>query len=155
MARAKWSIPIGPWVQRAKGDLRKAARMIALELFSKIIVRSPVDTGRFRGNWMIGIAIIPIATRAEGFGPSRSDGGEGGGLRGANASAAYGVAIQQIANLGGYSLGQTISFRNTLPYAVKLEKGWSGQAPQGVVKVTVMEFGGVVRSVARRVRNGG
>lgn len=37
-------------------------------------------------------------------------------------------------------LGGTVYINNTLPYIRRLEHGWSGQAPSGMVKVTVAEI---------------
>ena len=44
--------------------------------------------------------------------------------------------------------GQTIFLVNHLPYGPALEYGWSKQAPAGMVRITVEEFGGVVNSSA-------
>ena len=133
---ARWSIPIDRYVAAAKGDLNKAARAVALDLFSRVIVRSPVDTGRFRGNWQIDVSIVP-----EGWAEQFDRGGQA-------------TIDKGRAGLAAYKLGQTISIRNNLPYAVALENGHSGQAPTGVVKVTVVEFAGIARAAAARIRAG-
>lgn len=132
---ARWSIDIKKWVDRTKGDVNAAVRAMSLEVFAKIIVRSPVDTGRFRGNWMIGVQAVPTGYNLTQFDP-------GGG-----------ATIAEIEKgLHQYAIGDRISFRNNLPYSVRLEYGHSGQAPQGMVRVTLVEFGAISRRAARKAR---
>jgi hypothetical protein len=49
---AKWegTDPL-KWVAKVKDAPREAINIFAFELFKRIITTSPVDTGRFRGNW--------------------------------------------------------------------------------------------------------
>jgi hypothetical protein len=148
---AKWSLPIDKYVKALKGDVEKAGRAVALDIFSRIIVKTPVDTGRARGNWMIDINRAPEGMLTVGFGPGVAEGGD----RGANASAAQANAMLQAERLVRFRVGATISIRNTLPYIVKLEHGHSGQAPAGMVKVTLQEVGAIVADVTSRVRRGG
>lgn len=145
---ARWSLPIQRYARGLKGDMEKAARAVALDVFSRIIVKTPVDTGRARGNWMIDINRAPDAMRMEGFGAKRAEGGDPG----ANAAAAQAAALEQIGRLGAYRLGATISFRNTLPYIVKLENGSSDQAPNGMVKTTLAEIGAITSRAAAKTR---
>lgn len=147
---AKWSLPLDRYARTFRGDLEKAARAVALDLFSRIIVKTPVDTGRARGNWMIDIGRAPEGMLAQGFGPGRAEGGEPG----SNAAAAQANAMAQASRLGGFRLGVTISIRNTLPYIIRLENGWSDQAPAGMVKVTLTEVGAVTARAAARIRGG-
>ena len=44
------------------------------------------------------------------------------------------------AGVRGWVPGQTMYLTNSLPYAQRLESGWSGQAPAGMVKVTIANF---------------
>jgi hypothetical protein len=47
----------------------------------------------------------------------------------------------------GVKAGDTITLVNNLPYAQRLENGWSGQAPNGMVSLTAQEFQQVVRQI--------
>lgn len=134
---ARWSLPIDKYVRATRGNLEQAARAVAFDMFSRIIVRSPVDTGRFRGNWQIDVHIVPA-----GWAEQYDKGGQGSIDRGR-------------INLTKFRLGNTISMRNNVPYSIALEHGHSGQAPQGMVKVTMVEFGAITAAAARRIRNGG
>lgn len=121
MTRRGWSIPPVRFAGLIKDEIAAAARALALDLFSAMMVRSPVDTGRFRGNWQIDIA-VPSASALERFD-----------------KAGQATIMAETQKLLAYRLGQTITMRNNVPYSVKLEYGWSAQAPTGVVRVTIAE----------------
>lgn len=133
---ARWSVPISKYVTAAKGDVEKAVRAVSLEVYTKLLIRSPVDTGRFRGNWMIGMAVIPEAADEQRFNKPGAP------------------LPEEMAKLSIYRIGATIHMRNNLPYAVALENGHSQQAPSGVVRVTAAEFGAIVSRKARETRAG-
>lgn len=40
---------------------------------------------------------------------------------------------------------------NSQPYAERVEFGWSTQAPEGMVRITVKEWGGIVDSLAQGI----
>jgi len=55
----KFAADITDWVKKEKGNLDKVVRKIVLDLGTRIIMRSPVRTGRFRANWQYGLTIRP------------------------------------------------------------------------------------------------
>lgn len=108
-----------------KSDMEKANRKIqnkmsrvfrgtALDLFGKVILRTPVDTGRLRGNWYATINIPSQKVDAEGEG--------------------YQTIVAKA------KLGDALFITNNLPYAIPIEQGSSDQAPAGMVEVTANEF---------------
>lgn len=109
-------------------------RRASLEIAQRVIERSPVDTGRFRGNWVCAMHAPAGITRPT----TDKDGGETLGA----VSAA----------LSGWQAGQTIYITNHLPYAYRLEHGWSQQAPHGMVRLTVAEFVQHVKSVVETLK---
>ena len=108
----------------------QTVRVFALQIGTELIRRSPVDTGRFRGNWQIGFYNIEYST------DSAND--QSGGI----------AMDRLLARLASWKAGQTINITNSLPYAQRLEYGWSQQAPQGMVRLTVMNFKNYVRGAA-------
>ncbi|MDU9398031.1 hypothetical protein [Pseudomonas sp. zfem003] len=84
--------------------------------------------GRFRGNWQVSFEV-----------PARGE----TGVIDANGSTtkSAGAAVIQQFNLGVGS----IYLMNNVPYAQRLENGWSQQAPNGMVRITVVEFQAMVR----------
>jgi hypothetical protein len=111
---AGWSIPPSAFVAQIESDLTKQTRIIAMALLGEIVARSPVDTGRFRGNTTVSIG-SPVYSNGANVDPSGS-----GTLSAGNAV---------LAGLKPYTI---IYIQNNLPYAEKLENGHSKQAPNGV-----------------------
>ena len=126
-----------------KDALRKmnlAVRKISLEIFSRVILKSPVDTGRFRGNWQVAIGSVPSGTLE---------------LDDKTGTATVSKADLKLV---GAKAGDTIYLANNLPYAVRLEEGgyndgpktvggFSRQAPAGMVALTVQEFAAIVDEI--------
>lgn len=109
-------------------------RGTALGLFSKVILRTPVDTGRLRANWQINLNSPASGT----VGGSDKSGGK---------------AISKANNgTGKAKITDSIYLINNLPYAKVIENGSSTQAPQGMVKVTVTEFQREVEKNVRKAR---
>lgn len=111
---------------------------ISLDVFAGVIKRSPVDTGRFRGNWM-----ISIGAPSEGWSedkatrkPRRASDPprKPGGIKGSERAEASQVGF----SLMKMELGQEVWIVNNVPYGWALEEGHSPQAPKGVMLVTVL-----------------
>lgn len=106
---------------------------VALKLTARVILRTPVDTGRLRGNWQVGLNVRPtdtVVTKDKGGGST------------------VGKARSKIKDA---RKGDTIAIINNLPYAIPIENGSSKQAPQGMVRVVVREFSGIVSRTVRGI----
>lgn len=103
-------------------------RKVAAEIFTRVILRTPVDTGHARANWQAQIG-APARAEVAGVDPNGQ----------ATAAAAVGVAADWDPNRDG-----SVFLSNNLPYIGPLEEGWSQQAPAGMVRLTVLEFADVV-----------
>lgn len=117
--------------ERRKGDLEAASRQAMILAAQSIVLRSPVDTGRFRANWQFGVGALNSATTTSED-PS-----------GAATISALQGAINN-AKIGGVWYAT-----NSLPYANRLEYGWSDQAPGGMVRLTAQELPDMIRSYLR------
>jgi hypothetical protein len=124
-----WSVPIDELVARSKERIDQIVRVATMQLFYQVVMRSPVDTGRFRANWNFSIN-RPDTSTTESTDKSR------------------GVAEAQKAL--NYGAGQVVYLTNALPYAYRLEHGWSKQAPAGMVKVSATEFTRWVQQAAKQ-----
>lgn len=118
--------------------------LVVLKIAHKLDERSPVGDatywkskppkgyvgGRFRGNWQLGVGTIPA--------------GETGRIdpRGA---ATLGAIVAEIPTKAA---GKIYYLANNVPYAQRIEDGWSRQAPQGLVGRTVLEFPSIVDQAA-------
>ena len=117
------------WERKTERKMDLAVRKIALKIFAQIVLKSPVDSGRFRGNWQLAIGSVPEGTL-------ELDDKTG------TATIAKGAATVM-----GINAGDTIYFANNLPYARRLEEGYSQQAPNGMVALTIQEFQSVVSRI--------
>jgi hypothetical protein len=133
----KFSVDIRAWVKKARGNTDLVVRKISLDMFRKIVLRSPVDTGRFRGNWQIEIGRMPDGVLA---------------LDDKRGVATIGKATAKARDIRA---GQTVYIVNNLPYGPRLEHGWSRQAPSGMVKITVQEFQEAAKRAAEEARQEG
>ena len=124
-------------------------RKIGLDVFRKVVQKSPVDTGRFRGSWQIGINRVDpsvIGGGKEGFdlteqaGPVKTT--TGAPITGEETTRA-------LSRLATAKLGDTIYVSNNLPYARPLENGHSKQAPgpNAILGRTVAEIESEIRNL--------
>jgi hypothetical protein len=103
------------------------ARAVAIQCLRGFMERSPVDTGRFRGNWMIGIDSMNPDTMGEGdkFPGRKPHSGE-----------VYANPIgARINDIRATPNGAVIWITNSLPYAKPLNMGHSTQAPAHFVEI--------------------
>lgn len=131
---SKFTLDIQAFVAKAKKNPETVMRSVSLKLFSAIIKASPVDTGRFRGNWQT-TGVTPATGLIAGVDPT--------GNRAVNSAATF------ITNAPGWD---TFTLTNNLPYAERLEYGWSKQAPSGIVRVNVIRFQQLINEEAAKVR---
>ena len=85
---------------------------IALEFWTRVTLRTPVDTGRARANWSL--TAVPDDSTTTSI-------------------------IQQPPSTNP-ELYPVYYVQNTLPYIVALEFGSSSQAPNGMFRLTLAEF---------------
>lgn len=102
-------------------DADELTKRIAGEVLQKVVVASPVDTGAFRSNWRTSVSDIDKTTSLESLDRS----GQGSIARG----------LATIQSRGG--VGKLIYISNSLPYAEKLNNGWSMQAPLNFVELSL------------------
>ena len=111
--RGSWSVPPSLFADVVEEDLTKRVRTIALAMLQEIVLRSPVDTGRFRNNNIVSIVSPVYASTVE-----------------TDASGA-GTISRGAAAMSGLEPYTTAFIQNNLPYAQRLEDGHSKQAPPG------------------------
>lgn len=124
---------ISRFVERAGGNMDTAVRQATVMLAQGVILKSPVDTGRFRANWTFAAGAVPGGTSAALDQDGRT------------------TLSRLVAQIGVSPVGGLTYLANNLPYAVRLENGYSDQAPQGMVRLTAMEFQDYVSRAAREV----
>jgi hypothetical protein len=115
-------------------DLKDFTLDVATRTFKSCIDLSPVRTGRFRGNWFpsVGQMLVRVTDDVDKTGEKT-------------------FALGRVA-LSQWVPGDTIYITNSLPYAERLEYGWSKQAPAGVVRLTVQSFNEFINKAAEELR---
>jgi hypothetical protein len=145
-----FSADIRAWVEKTKDDADKVVRFALTTLDGKLVQRSPVGDakywknpppkgysgGAFRGAWA-----VAIGSPASG----------GTGIIDKDGSATIAAHASIIAQA---KAGQVQYITNALPYAKRLEQGWSRQAPVGLVALTVVEWNNIVDAAVNGVRAG-
>ena len=148
MSNEPFRLDISAFVAKAKGDLHAITHRVVADVASRIIERTPVGDpdlwasrapagyvgGRARSNWQLGIN-VPVSgelynAKDKGF---------------PNASATLAAITDRIPADAG---GKTYFISNNLPYAQRLEDGWSSQAPRGMVHLAVIEWQQIIAAAA-------
>ncbi len=112
-----WSTPPALFADVVEQNIVKRVRIIAMAMLGEVVLRSPVDTGRFRGSHTISIDS-----------PVYSDSGR---LDRSGGS----TTIAGLSALTGLEPFTQVFIQTNLPYAQKLEDGHSKQAPAGIYRV--------------------
>lgn len=132
-ADSLFELQIAKFVEKAGKNADEVVRKTAFEVFSQVIIISPVDEGRFKGNWQVAIESIPS-----------------GVLDTVDKSGTATIAKAKAATLT-MRAGQIIYMVNNLEYARPLEYGHSKQAPSGMVRITVENFNAIINRAASEV----
>lgn len=123
-----FALELDEWVEKAKGNLDRVTRETLMLATQGVVMRSPVDTGRFVANWQFGAGVIDFTT-SDQVDPGRA------------------ITIAKVqAQLGAVQAGGVYYLTNSLPYAYRLEyEGWSKKkAPAGMVRVTLAGLQGAI-----------
>lgn len=119
-----FSLDLSRLIEKANGQTEVAVRKVMMEAFRGVVLKTPVRTGRARANWTVGYN-----------GPSNTvtdaEDKSGGATIGKIASEVQTVRVDDSMN---------VWLTNALPYVPKLEYGYSQQAPQGMVRLTLTEI---------------
>lgn len=112
-------------LELAEDELRMVVRSLALQGLQRLVLRTPVDEGRARGNWIVSIAARDASQKQV------TD-------KSGDATIAEGAAtISTYDNHPGFP---SIFIQNNLPYIQRLEDGSSTQAPNGMLGITFAEL---------------
>jgi hypothetical protein len=110
---------VSNWTLKADGLQRQQIQYVCFTLFKDIVMGTPVDTGRARGNWQASI------------------GSAAGGVVNASDKSG-GVTISQAQPDIEKAPGTVFYISNNLPYIYRLEfEGWSKQAPAGWIRYSI------------------
>ena len=131
----QWAAELGRLkVEIPRDNLAKLATKVATSAVNSLVERSPVGDpklwngpppsgyvgGTFKNSWVVEIGGISPGTKRSPDASGRS-------------------SLAETARLAALAANpyQVIYVHNSLPYAMRLETGWSSQAPVGMVSVTL------------------
>jgi hypothetical protein len=110
-------------VARVNCRIDDQVRMATFGVFTGIRKDTPVDTGRARGNWQCTIG-APFVGESE----TGSD--------------------EQIQGAIPHRAGSVVYLTNNLPYIQRLEYGYSSKSPNGMVRINVARFEGLLNGTS-------
>ena len=123
---------IAKFAEKTGQKLDRAIVSACYQISEAIVMGTPVDTGRARGNW------IPTVNNPSGVTLDVTD--KGGTM-----------ALSKIGAVTLTAPGNIYYLVNNLPYINRLEYGWSKQAPIGMVRVNVENFQAALRKAVQDV----
>jgi hypothetical protein len=127
-----FTLDINKFIEKTQANSNLVVRRTVIGILSKVVMKSPVDTGRFRANWQVGLN------------SAKSGSSESVDKSGSATIASGSKAIPAEA------AGNAFYITNNLPYAQALEDGHSIQSPPGnMVAGTVAEFESIIREATR------
>ncbi len=116
------------FAKKVELDGATLTKRVAFELFTRIVEKTPVDTGRARASWTIAIGAPDLRIVPEG----EYDKSMATAIAKANAVlGSYGTT--------GRPFLVPIWIANNLPYIQELEHGSSQQAPKGMLALSLRE----------------
>ena len=137
-----FALDLAKFAEKAKERADEAVGAVVVGIAAELDRRSPVGDakywkhpapkgyvgGHFRANWQLAIGSMPNG-EVPGVDPT-----------GASAQARIMAAIPDDAS------GRVYYLANNVPYAQRIEYGWSRQAPEGLVGLTVLKFREIVEN---------
>ena len=112
-----FSVDVAKFRDKAMRETERLRRAVCVELFRSIILDTPVDMGRARGNWQTttGPANRGVIDRLDKSGAATIN--------------------EMRSNLGKGDV--TVTMTNNLPYIRALEYGHSSKRPEGMVRINI------------------
>lgn len=144
---ADWSLDIEKYAKKLGVKVQKVKKTYAFALYSSIVKKTPVDTGRARANWNISVGKVDTST-----------------------TTATRKSPKPISSMPEPKGDESIFISNNLDYITKLEYGgypnppksktgktvggYSKQAPNGMVGVTLANNKAIFDAAVKRVKEG-
>lgn len=128
-----FSLDIKEFAEKTERNVNDVKQTVAIDLFGSIIKGSPVDTGRFRGNWnaSIGSPDLSVSESADVSGQSSTS--------------------EMTKTITTSTVNDSLFMSNNLPYAERLEYGWSKQAPSGMVRINIARFQAAIQKAIAKL----
>lgn len=137
-----FSSMVSKFAKAAPEQANAVIRKSTLELFTDIIMDTPVKTGRARGNWQVSFG-SPASGVLDERGDKESDN--------KTSSPTAGVITDA---LNSDRTTSVIFLTNNLPYIKKLEYGYSKKSPRGMVRKNLLKANATLLKNIMAVKSG-
>lgn len=119
------------WIEETETKIDDVLQTIVLKIGNSVVTLSPVDTGRFKGNWQLSINTGTSASilRYDQEGNT--------------------TLADMASKVNTFTAGQVAYIQNHVLYGQDLEQGYSRQATDGMVMVTEVKFLRIVDEAVR------
>lgn len=128
---ANFEDQIARFIEETEQKIDDVLQTIVIQIGRTLVTLSPVDTGRFKGNWQLSLGAGTNASL------TRQD------------PTGYATISDITSTANKFTAGQVAYIQNHLLYGNDLEYGSSLQAPDGVLRVTEMRFRRIVEDAIR------
>lgn len=129
------TLDLSKFKKLSREKMKKVVTKTSIDLGQAVVMGTPVDTGRLRGNWMPSLNAYDAST---------TDDTDKSGTE---------TSLRIETKFKGYKIGDTLTMSNNLPYAVPIEYGHSKiKAPKGMVRVNITKFQKFVNAAARGIK---
>ncbi len=122
---------LAAFAEKTKEAIDDVFREVVIEIGTSVIRLSPVDTGRFKGNWQFTVG-APSNQSIDTFDKAGHE--------------TIAILVAEVSKL---EAGQVAYIVNNLVYGIPLEYGHSDQAPAGMVQITLARFQQIVEEAIR------
>lgn len=121
MTTTNLAAKIAEFKKLSEDRMKRVVQKSLIRTGQMVIVESPVDRGRFAANWMFAFGAADANTKDGTF----------------NGEAEKQGSINRLTTkINGIELGQVFYQTNSLPYAMRLELGWSAKSSAMVARAT-------------------
>ena len=116
--QSTWSLDPRDFLNDVKISLKNHAVELASAVFEGVVDRSPIYTGNFRASWRLSHTSEDLTTTTGGDPKSP-------------------LAAPKTPRLSNVPDFPVLFVTNATPYSIRLEYGWSKQAPNGIIRTTI------------------
>lgn len=148
--RASWSLDLGKYAEKTKQKTNDVKNKFAFKLYSSIVQKTPVDTGRARGNWLISPNAPTGEVDENATAPKYN---AGNAPKADNDESIYienNLPYINALEYGGYpDPVKKGTYEKGKGYVVKSKNGFSKQAPHGMVGLTMARYEKLLNEVIK------
>jgi len=137
MSVTNLSVKLAEFRKLSRDRMQTVVEKSLIRSGTSVIVESPVDQGRFVANWLFAFGDYQEGSNI--MGPFRGEGER------------QGVVNKLTSSIESIQLGATFFMTNSLPYAQRLEDGWSAKGSK-MVDRAVINFPAIVADEVGKVR---